>query len=381
MNFILRALRRLFWIVCYLLPINNAKIVFMSYYGRDYSDNPKYIAEELIRRRKDLKYFWILSSKEDQNDLPAVFKVIKLNSFSYIYHMSTAKIWVDNARKYFCLKKKKQIYLQTWHGGFGLKKIEKDTEKTLAVDYIRMAMRDSQQCDLMLSNSRTLTQLYHDAFWYSGDVMERGLPRNDRLFNYTDADVKTIREKLNIDHDVKIILYAPTFRQDENLDVYNLDSASIANAAAERFGGKWLVLLRLHPNVFRLSVSLPILNDESTINVSFFSDIQELYMISDILITDYSSVMLDFMLLKKPCLIYASDMDSYRKERDFFIPLESLPFPLTEDNQTMVDSIISFDYEKYKKAVDDFYKLHGFCELGNAANAAAGWILDRMKDK
>lgn len=378
MDKIMRILRRLFWYVCSILPVKKNKIVFVSYYGRPFSDNPKYIAEALLKTGQPMEYVWVTNGVEDPKT-PDGFKTAKINSFKYIYHMSTAKFWVDNARKFWCLKKKNQLYIQCWHGGFGLKKIEKDAADTLLDDYIRMAVRDAEQTDLMVSNSKTLTKLYRDAFWYeNGEIMEKGLPRNDRLFNFTNDDARRIKESLGIDQSKKVMLYAPTFRKNHDISVYNLDYERCAKALGKRFGGEWVILVRLHPNVFKLAENLTF-PPQYAVDVSRYSDIQELYMISDCAVTDYSSVMFDFMLLKRPCMLYAADVEEYKKERDFFITLDSLPFPLAQDNNSLEKLICDFDEKEYNENVESFKAFHGFCDSGCASESVAEWILGHME--
>lgn len=378
MELLMRIIRRGLWHLFRILPVKKNKIVFVSYYGRGYSDSPKYIAEALLKKNAPMEYVWIANDPENAN-LPEGFKTAKMNSFSHIYHMSTAGFWVDNARKYWCLKKKSQRYIQTWHGGFGLKKIEKDAFDKLEPDYIRMATMDASMTDLMTSNSKTLTKLYRDAFWYEeGEILECGLPRNDRLFNYTDEDVARIKKNLNLSDDVKIALYAPTFRADKSLTAYDMDYKRCAENLSKRFGGKWVVLLRLHPNVFKLSANIEF-DNETVFNASQYNDIQELYMISDLTITDYSSVMFDFMLTGRPCLLYASDVEEYRKDRDFFVTVDSLPFPLSENNDQLEETILSFDESAYDEKVKEFYDYHGFCDSGHASDDVADWILNNLK--
>lgn len=378
MEVLMRILRRAFWYGCKPLPVQKNKVVFVSHYGRGYSDNPKYVAEALLKKNAPVKYVWVANDKANAG-VPKGFKTAKMNSFSYIYHMSTAGFWVDNARKYWCLKKDSQKYIQTWHGGFGLKNIEKFAEDKLEPDYIRIARRDATLIDLMTSNSRTLTKLYRDAFWYEdGEILECGLPRNDRLFHYTDNDVKSIKKRLNLPEDVKIALYAPTFRADKTLTAYDMDYKKCAEKLSERFGGKWVVLLRLHPNVLKLSNNIEF-DNETVFNASDYNDIQELYMISDITITDYSSVMFDFMLTGRPCILYASDVEEYRKDRDFFVTVDSLPFPLAQNNAELSDVILNFDENSYNESVKKFCDFHGFCDDGSASDKVADWILDNMK--
>ncbi len=378
MELILRILRRVMWYACRLLPLQKNKIVFVSHYGRGYSDNPKYVAEALRKSGEKMKFVWIADDAENAN-LPEGFITAPMNSFRYIYHMSTAKFWVDNARKYWCLKKKNQKYVQCWHGGFGLKKIEKDAFDKLDPDYQRMALSDAKMIDLMVSNSKTLTKLYRDAFWYeNGEILECGLPRNDKLFSYTDEDIKTIKAKLGVPQNKKIVLYAPTFRHSKTLSVYDMDYERVAKSLGERFGGEWAVLVRLHPNVFKLSNNIEF-DNKITFNASAYNDIQELYMISDLCMTDYSSVMFDYMILRRPCLLYASDIEEYRKERDFFIPLSSLPFPIAKNNDEMIENIMSYDEKSYFEKVDAFYDYHGFCDKGEASDTVAKWILSKLK--
>lgn len=377
MEIIKRVLRRVLWHIFRILPIQKNKIVFMSYYGRGYSDNPKYIAEQLISNGENMKYVWVLSAK-GKSDLPDKFIVTKLNSFSYIYHMSTAKFWVDNARKYYCVKKKGQVYIQTWHGGFGLKRIEKDVEDKLDRDYLKMAKRDAAQTDLMISNSTTLTKLYRSSFWYDkGEILECGLPRNDKLFMYGEKEVNEIRTKLNLPKNTRICLYAPTFRKDGSLNVYNMDYHMCVNRLEKYLGGKWIILLRLHPNIFKLSDGIKC-DNQVVFNASFYDDIQELYMISDLAITDYSSIMFDFMLTGRPCFLYASDIAEYQKDRNFFISIDSLPFPLAQNNMELSEIIELFDECEYKRNVEKFMEYHGFCDCGEASKVIAEWIRNKM---
>lgn len=376
MNLILRVLRRFFWKACKILPIKKNKIAFVSFYGRPYADNPKYIAKEILNQKLDYDLVWLVND-DDLSCVPDGIRCVKLRSFSGIFEISTAKIWVDNSRKEYCEKKKNQFYIQTWHGGFGLKKIEKDAEDKLPDEYLRMAKRDASFCDVMVSNSKTLTKLYHDAFWFDGPVIEQGLPRNDLLLNAPSDLADSIKEKLNIDKERKLLLYAPTFRKNHDFSVYNVDFDRLADTLQKKFGGEWLILTKLHPNVIKEAKHLN-LDSSCVLNVSAYNDIQELYAISDFCITDYSSVMFDFMLTKKPCVLYASDVEEYKKERDFFIQLNELPFEISETNDDLQSLILNFDNEKYLSEIQKFYDRLGFCETGNASKAVVELIKEQI---
>lgn len=379
MSLAMRILRRLFWLICKLFPVKNNKIVFQSYYGRGYSDNPKYIAEELRKSNEKLDLVWVLK-EGTKNDLPPEFRTVIFRSFRYIYEMSTAKVWVDNSRKEYCMKKKNQYYMHTWHGGMTMKKVENMVPDKLQSNYLRMAIRDAAQCDVMLSNSSTMTKDFREYFWYpEGEIIEKGLPRNDRLVNYTEDDVKRLRKTFNVEDGVKLLLYAPTFRQDHNLDAYDMDYKRCVEALEKRFGGKWKILLRLHPNVFKLSDNLEF-DPNIVINTSHYPDMQEIYMIADMIMTDYSSVIFDYLIIGGPSLLYASDLEKYREERDCYFEFEDLPFKLCQNNDELEEAILNFDVESFNTKTAEFKEFHGLCDTGIASKAAADWILDKVKE-
>lgn len=377
MQLLLRVLRRIFWIVCKVLPVKRNKVVFQSYYGRGYGDNPKYIADALIEAGEPIDYVWVVNGPGDYK-LPACFRTVQFRSFRYIYEMSTARVWVDNSRKEYCMKKRNQYYMQTWHGSLGLKKSENMVPDKLSKKYIQMATRDAEQCDVMISNCDTLTSEYREFFWYpEGEIIQKGLPRNDRLLTYTAADVDRIKSELQIDGKYKLFLYAPTFRADHDLSAYDIDYRRCKQVLEKKFGGEWKILLRLHPNVFKLSDNISF-DPDVVVNASYYSDMQELYMIADMLVTDYSSVIFDFLLLERPSMLYASDIAKYREERDYFFEFSELPFSLCETNDELETEILNFDEQTYLTKIQEFKKLHGFCDTGESSQYAARWILDKI---
>lgn len=371
-----RIVRRAFWHFCKIFPIKKKKAVVMSYYGRGYSDNPKFIVEEMLRQNLDYEIFWVVKNTKIDNHLPDGVRTVRLDSLAYVYHMTTAGLWIDNCRKFFYGKRSGQKYIQTWHGGHGLKKIEGACLDALEPGYINCAKRDSQMSDLFLSNSGLLTDLYLRDFWYNGPVMEEGLPRND-IFFQEDFDREAVRRALEIPDGKKVMLYAPTFRSDHSLEPYQLDCKKCALALKERFGGDWIILYRLHPNIFELSDQLHY-DPEYAINASDYFDIQELYTIADAVMTDYSSVVLDFMITKKPSFLFATDIDKYREDRGFAISLDELPSPLATGNDQLADLIRSFDAEKFEREADAFMARTRVHETGHASRSAVEWIRDHV---
>lgn len=371
-------INRICWIMYSIHPINENKIVICNYYGRGFSDNAKYIAMECIKRKLDYDIVWLVSNMEKNEEFPGSIRLVKYGSFKAIKELATARIWIDNSRKnYYTRKRKKQLYIQTWHGGIALKKIEKDAENALNKSYVKFAKKDSENADVFISNSKFNTNMYENAFWYDGEVLECGVPRNDLLFNNVKETTDKVKDFFNIDINKKIVMYAPTFRKDNNLDVYKFDYEKCIQEFNERFSEEYVMLIRLHPNVFHKSTELNF-NSENVLNASFYPDMQELLVAIDILITDYSSSMFDFMLTKKPCFIYASDIKNYSDDRGFYFELKKLPFVISKSTEEMIRNIESFDKERYLDQVDKFLKEQGCVDDGNASSRVVDWIENNM---
>ena len=371
-------INRICWIMYSIHPINENKIVICNYYGRGFSDNAKYIAMECIKRKLDYDIVWLVSDMKKSGEFPTEIRLVKYGTFDAIKELATAKIWIDNSRKnYYTRKRKNQLYIQTWHGGIALKKIEKDAEYALNKSYVKYAKKDSENADIFISNSKFNTNMYRNAFWYDGEVLECGVPRNDLLFNNIKETSKKVKSFFNIESDKKIIMYAPTFRKDNNIEVYKFDYEKCVQEFNKRFSEKYVMLIRLHPNVFHKSTELNF-NSDNVLNASFYPDMQELLVATDILITDYSSSMFDFMLTKKPCFIYASDIRNYRDDRGFYFELEKLPFLISKSKEEIIKNIEGFDKEIYLDKVDKFLKEQGCVDDGNASSRVVDWIENNM---
>ena len=368
------------WSLGRLLPIQKNKIVVSSFYGRGYSDNPKAVVDELLKRDRDLDIVWVVKD-EKTADLPQGVRAVQYDSTELIRELSTAKIWIDNCRKGARHKKKGQYYLQTWHG-LALKRIEKDVADKLNTAennaYAAYAMRDSAQIDLIVSCSEFMTGIYRNSFWYDGPVELYGAPRNDVMFHpFADAR-EQVREKLGLPQDCKFIMYAPTFRADGSLTAYNMDYEAVCKAMEQRFGGRWIMLIRLHPAVMQKAKDLKF-DNQLTFDATAYNDMQQLLSACDAVVTDYSSLMFDFALTHRPCFQYAADIDDYKNDRNFYFPIDETPFPLAVTNAEMVENILQFDEEAYQKDWAAFVKKMGLCEDGKASERCADWVLEHME--
>ena len=338
-----------------LLPIQD-KVVFCAFRGKMYGDNPRFIFEEMVRQFPQKKYVWLM---QKNIDIPHA-TVVNFFSIKALYHLATSMIWIDCSRKQRWIhKRKKQYYVQTWHGDVCIKMIEKDAERELPEDYILEAKHDSSITDLMLSGSDFRTNNFRNAFWYDGEILEEGTPKSviyhENPKNIHDNVLAFFGLKLN----TKIALYCPTFRADGELTAYNIDYKHLLENLNNKWGGDWVVIVRLHPKINELQNRIQY--SPKIINGSNYSSTDELVVACDLLITDYSGCMFNGLEANKIVILYASDIDTYSKnERGFYFDIRNLPFPLADDNDTLSKIIMEFDEEPYFKQFDKLRETIGF---------------------
>lgn len=368
-------LRRIMWGICLFLPIDKEKIIFSSYYGRGYGDNPRYIAEELYNSNKSYKLIWLIKDESEQHTLPSYIKAVRMDSLRGIYHFTTAYIWIDNCRKSCFYKKENQFYIQTWHGGGAQKKCELDVIEKLGAKYEKMAIWDAKNTDLMISESRFMTDLYHRSFWYDGPVYECGYPRYDIILKADENLVSKVYKYFNIEKTKGLVLYAPTFRADHSFKAYNIDFERLRINLQKRFGKEYVILVHLHPNVANVEGGIEY-DATAVINSTFYPDTQELIAVSDILIGDYSSINYDFSLKRLPVFRYVSDLEEYRNDRDLYFPFDEYPYPYAQNNDELEMLILNFNNEKYLENLDKFFEKIGAVIVHDASQKIADLILD-----
>lgn len=364
-----------------IFQIQNNKIVVCSYLGQGYGDNGKYIVQELLAQNRNYDIVWLVRDMNER--FPDGIRSVKYNTLASIYEQVTAKVWIDNRRKPgYVRKRKNQFYLMTWHAGIGLKRCEKDAQESLSANYIRASKNDSKMADLFLSDSKWTTEQYRRNYWYSGEILEKGLPREDILFLRNEDVAKKIKKELGIKDNVNVLMYAPTFRKEkskESLELYKLDWENLLQAFENRFGGEWIGLIRLHPNITSLASELEL--PKGILDVSNYSDMQELLMISDCLISDYSSCILDFGLTGRKAFIYAKDIEEYAKDRNFLFDIKKLPFKYAESMEALLEIVITFNQDSYSYELSEFYESCGLFEGGNASKYVADYIKDVIYTK
>lgn len=352
-------------------PLEN-KIVFCNFNGKGYGCNPKYIAEEIIHRNLNYDLVWLVS--DDDYFVPKEIRKVKFFSSEACMELSTAKIIINNVKGELNFKKRKdQFYIQTWHAGFSVKKLEKEARKSLPLSYIKESKDESKITDMIVSNSKLQSEDYKNNFWCKAEIFECGLPRNDIYTNCNNEKyILSIKEKLSIPQHYKLLLFAPTFRGGENsYESYDFDPNVILKFLETTRNGKWMILSRFHPNV-HIENSL---NTNNIRDVSYYSDTQDLLLISDILVTDYSSVMFEFTQMRKEVYLYIPDFDEYKKIRGFKKAFYELELPRCKTFEELKESIKSFDEKKYAIISEQLRKKYSEFDRGNAASL----IVDRIE--
>ena len=359
-------------------PVKDERFLFISMNGKCFGGNPKAVYDYLKKSKARCESIWAFSA-----DVYDYYKdacvATRLYSFKYYLCLLSSRVIFCDQRTWkpiIPLKRKGQIYVQTWHGT-ALKKIERDIPNLPKV-YETMAKRDSALVDLWVSGSAFMSSLYKKSFWYNNEILEVGSPRNDVFWASNKSEIrKKVCSFLNIKDDEKIVLYAPTFRGQNSFSYYDVNVRTVVEILSDLDGEKWNFITRFHPNLIsELHERTSHLNC-MTADASLYPDVQELLVAADVLITDYSSVMFDFMYSRKPCFIYAIDVEEY--DRGFYMSLtKDLPFDVAEDNDQLAYNIKSFSQKDYDKKLDVFFELIGSKENGTACQLLFDRIWQKM---
>ena len=359
---------------------DNKTILFISYHGRGYSCNPKYIHQELLQdeRFKGFNFIWAL--KDTSQEIEGA-TIIKYRSLQYFYYLAKSKIWISNCKlPSYCLKKRKQVYIQTWHGtplkrlAYDINIDEKQTfyrSKMSKQEMVKSYDDDSKQYNYLISPNSFTSEKYQSCFKVSSDkIKEFGYPRNDFLVNLKQDQIEQLKVKLGLPSDKKIILYAPTWR-DNSFDHkgYTFNLQCDFKKWQHYLEKDYVVIFKPH-----YLISNKFDNEQFKDFLYLFDaniDINELYAVSDLLITDYSSVFFDYSILDRPILFYMYDLDDYRDNlRGFYLDIDKdLPGQVVKHEEDLFKIIINdmHNFESIKALRKDFINKYHTSEQGNAS--------------
>jgi len=353
-----------------LRGVDRGKVYFSSFGGKLYNENPRYVCEALHALCPEAKIVFRLNRDGmHQSDVPDYVQKLPQLSLRALYHMATARVIVKNATLMpYMLKFDDQKYIQLWHGDRGLKKILLDLDP----EAIRRHS-DWKYMDVGVSGSEFGSRVYmRSAFGYKGELMEVGYPKNDLLLSNPEEVAWRVHRTLQLPENTHFILYAPTFRDQ------TIGGAISANFSAEQLlqaleakGEKWMILNRGH--ILNSAV-----RSDAGLDVSRYPDVSELLLVCDMLITDYSSIAGDYLLLNRPIILYHADRAQYAaQERALVFDPEQSPYRIAHDMDELIDIACNFgDPAENCRALADFY---GVRESGRASELVARRIMDFLK--
>jgi Putative glycosyl/glycerophosphate transferases involved in teichoic acid biosynthesis TagF/TagB/EpsJ/RodC len=364
-------------------------VLFESFFGTQYSDSPRAIYEYMKEHCPDYKLIWNVQRKYrkvfQKEHVPYVIKY----SFSGLWKWARANYWVTNCRWPLWLPKPEEtIYIQTWHG---------TPLKTLGTDIRRITMpgmttarykkeftEESRKWDYCIAPNDYASTIFKRAFEVQGTMIRSGYPRNDLLIQKNnESDIMKIKEKLGIDRVKKVILYAPTWRDNQftDLDHYTFDMKLDLDRMKREFGRDAVLLIRQH---YLADESIDLSDYEgSVMDVSGYEDCRELFLAADCLITDYSSVFFDYAVLKRPIIFFAYDLDDYaNKIRGFYLDFRKMaPGPVVNTMDQLIPALHDALAFTGGNPYPDFYKKFCSWEDGYSAKRAVTAFLNHHDSK
>ncbi|MFW5652053.1 MAG: CDP-glycerol glycerophosphotransferase family protein [Acetivibrio ethanolgignens] len=361
-------------------------ILFECMLGRNYSGNPKGIYEEMVRQGLDKKYriYWIFE-EPDKMEIIGNAKKIKRNRLRHLKYLCKAKMWVfDTRQPNFVVKKLETTYIQTWHGT-PLKKLGLDMDDVQMAgnkgieNYKANFWANSRRWDYLIAQNQYSSDIFKSCFDFQKNMLDIGYPRNDTLIRNNNKEyIDRLKEKHGIPRDKKVVLYAPTWRDNQSMGKgkYIFNPFLNFDILKRNVEDEYAFILKYH---YLIASELDWSRMEGFI-YDIKEDIQELYLMADILMTDYSSVMFDYSILKRPMIFYTYDLDDYCDNRGFYFDfLAEAPGPFVKNTDELIAVLKEHNFEQYKEKYDAFNKKYNSWDDGRASEKVVEIIKETMK--
>lgn len=378
-----KIIRLLYHMFYRLVPVDDHMVLFISFHGRGYSDNPRAIFLEMKQdpQFQNDTFIWAIKNHKHKNVEIEGAKVIEYFSIPYFYYLARAKYWVFNCKMPTYIRKKpNQVYLQTWHGT-PLKRLGKDIDVDENTTFYRSGISFEKMCEtydidvarynFMISPNAFCTEVFPNAFGIDkGRLKEIGYPRNDFLSTFTKEDVIKTKEKYGIPLDKKVLLYAPTWRDNSYVAAgYTFELEADFKKWKEILGDDYVVVFKPHYLIINKFKDDPAL-DGFLYSIDATAEISELYPIADKMVTDYSSVFFDYAILNRPIYFYMYDLESYASDlRGFYLDIhKDLPGKIYKDETAMLKDIANDAFDQSRMAA--FNARFNNREDGHAAKRA-----------
>lgn len=374
----------LYHLMVKVLPVQKKVILFESNLGRNYTGNPRAIYEEMIRHGMDKDYQCIWFLENPTAKIPGNAKVVRRARLTYLYYMAIGGIWIFDCRQpEFLIKRKETYYIQTWHGT-PLKKLALDMDQIDGVvsdsieKYHEEFKKNTATWDYLISQNNFSTETFRRCFAFEEKpILEIGYPRNDILFQKNTPEyIRRLKKKYELPLDKKVILYAPTWRDNEfyGQGRYKFVSPLDFDMARKELSDEYIFLVKYH---YLVADQIDWSEYEGFVySFDEKADISRLYLISDMMITDYSSVMFDYSILKRPMLFFAYDLENYKENlRGFYFDfLEEAPGPISKDTRQLICDIKQYNSQEWEEKYDRFRTKYNHADIGRASEEITNLI-------
>ncbi len=358
------------------LGVQPNKVTFSSFSCTRYADNPRYVSEKLHELCPEADIVWLFSQQTlAKAKVPDYVRKVAAISREGLVEQATARFWVDNYQRNetLYLNTDSQYYIQTWHGDRGFKRVGADN------DHFRHEVYGTEKhCALMVAGSDFGRRVYRSAFRYEGPVLMDGCPRNDLLVNGDPALAARVRAALGVPEGTGLLLYAPTFRSEQihGRQTGVLDIPRVLDHLEAKDGRPWRCLYRAH----YWSTGLDVARDARVQDATGYPEMAELLLVSDMLITDYSSCGGDFTLQRRPMFLYQPDVEAYLKDdRSFYFDMAESPFLIAHSSEELERLIDETDAQRARENCEAIDRFFGTSETGHAAESVCRFIMERMQ--
>ena len=363
----------------WFVPVREKTMIFCSFGGRSFNDSPKALYDEICKKTDfdGWRLIWAFVNP-DSFIIPRGDKV-KVDTLAFFKALLYSRVWVSNSGmdRGIETRRKNIIRVETWHGT-PLKKICGEENQTgivkSAETYKGKIDNDTIRCAQSEFDREIFVRIFHAS---KEAVLLCDLPRNDELLKYSDKDVNTIRERLGIEENIKVILYTPTYREylinDAN-DTYIAPPINLGKWK-EKLGKDYVLLIRAH---YAVTAALSLKDDGFIKDVSGYPSINDLYAVADMMISDYSSTFFDYSILNRPMFCFAYDLKEYEEKRGLYLNInDALPCKVDKDEDSLIDDILNVDLDVAKHKTEIFHKKYA-PYAGNACEVIINKILERL---
>lgn len=362
----------------FVFPKHRKMIVFDSFVGKQYSCNPRALYEYMQKNfQEDIEYVWAFTNPEQFQFLKHNKNTIvcRYRSLKHLYYCYMAEVIIFNfTRTNEMPTRKNQMIIQTWHGGGCYKKAGTAIGYNSALHNWILKKHSKEITHYVSSSGYFSDEVIRNQYMYEGLILPTGMPRNDCLFCQDEFQdrIENVKHTLSIPANAFVVLYAPTFRDVNSQSFEELDYEALKNSIHERFHKEAYILYRGHHFSDKRTL-------QADCDASEYLDIQDILMIADMLITDYSSSIWDYSFTGRPCFLFTPDLEDYQKYRGFDIDIFQWGFSVCKTNTALCEAILTFDETTHNEKMEIHHKKLRSYECGTATKEICELICKKIE--